>query len=105
MSHATSENVGTRLLFENERVRVWEMVLEPGARSELHHHRRDYILCIVSGTSIDADTPAGQSQRFPVHAGQVFWVPRGGTEWAVNRSTTRFHEMIVELKDTPQQTP
>jgi len=27
------------------------------------------------------------------------FVPRGGTERAVNRSATRFREILVELKD------
>ena len=76
-------NVATRLLFENERVKVWEI----------------YLLYILEGTSIDADRPDGESSRFPVEPGQLFFVPRGGTERAVNRSPTRFRELLVELKD------
>jgi quercetin dioxygenase-like cupin family protein len=91
--------VGTRLLFENARVKVWEMVLEPGASSELHEHTMDYCLCIVEGSSIDADPLEGESFRVPVKPGQVFFVGRGGVERAVNRSDTRFREIIVELKD------
>ena len=92
-------NVATRLLFENERVKVWEMRLEPGESSDLHRHTLDYLLYILEGTSIDADRPAGESLRFSVEPGQIFFVPRGGTERAVNRSGTRFRELLVELKD------
>lgn len=93
-------NVATRLLFENERVKVWEMLLEPGESSDLHRHALDYVLCILEGTSIDADRPdGGESQSFPVQPGQVVFVPRGGTERAVNRSATRFRELLIELKD------
>ncbi len=92
-------NVATRLLFENERVKVWEMRLEPGEASDLHRHTLDYLLYILEGTSIDADRPDGTSSRFPVEPGRTFFVPRGGTERAVNRSGTRFHELLVELKD------
>ena len=92
-------NVATRLLFENERVKVWEMRLEPGESSDLHRHTLDYLLYILEGTSIDADRPDGESLRFPVGPGQLFFVPRGGTERAVNRSGTRFRELLVELKD------
>jgi len=92
-------NVATRLLFENERVKVWEMLLEPGESSDLHRHGLDYVLCILEGTSIDADRPDGTSDRFPVRPGQAVFVPRGGTERAVNRSATRFREILVELKD------
>ena len=92
-------NVATRLLFENERVKVWEMRLEPGESSDLHRHTLDYLLYILEGASIDADRPDGESLRFPVEPGQLFFVPRGGTERAVNRSGTRFRELLVELKD------
>ena len=92
-------DVATKLLFENERVKIWEMLLEPGESSDLHRHGLDYVLCILEGTSIDADRPDGTSQRFPVEPGQVVFVPRGGTERAVNRSGTRFREILVELKD------
>jgi mannose-6-phosphate isomerase-like protein (cupin superfamily) len=92
-------NVATRLLFENDRVKVWEMLLEPGESSDLHHHGLDYLLYILEGSSIDADRPKGESQSYPVRPGQLIWVARGGTERAVNRSGTRFRELVVELKD------
>ncbi len=92
-------NVGTRLLLENERVKIWEMCLEPGAASDLHHHALDYVLCIVEGTSVDADPPGGKTFHAPVQPGQVFFIKRGGTERAVNRGSDRFREIIVELKD------
>ncbi len=92
-------DVATRLLLENDRVKIWEMLLEPGASSDLHRHTMDYVLYILEGTTIDADRPDGTSQRFPVRPGQLIWVPRGGVERAVNRSDTRFRELLVELKD------
>jgi mannose-6-phosphate isomerase-like protein (cupin superfamily) len=95
----TLGNVATRVLFENERVKVWEMRLDPGESSDLHRHALDYLLYILEGETIDADRPDGSSHRFPVQPGQLVFVPRGGTERAVNRSTTRFRELLVELKD------
>ncbi|HXJ36251.1 MAG TPA: hypothetical protein VMS22_19635 [Candidatus Eisenbacteria bacterium] len=92
-------DVATRLLFENERVKVWEMLLEPGEASARHEHTMDYLLCIIEGTSIDADSDGGQRLTIPVEPGTVFCVPRGGVERAVNRSRTRFREILIELKD------
>ena len=94
-------NVATRLLLENERVKVWEMLLEPGESSDLHRHTLDYLLYVLEGTSIDADRPDGESLHFSVAPGDLFWVERGGTERAVNRSGVRFREVLVELKDRP----
>jgi quercetin dioxygenase-like cupin family protein len=92
-------DVGTRLLVENERVKIWEMDLAPGEASDLHRHELDYVLCIVEGESIDADAPGAAPYRIAVNPGDYFYVPRGGIERAVNRSAVRFREIIIELKD------
>ncbi|HYC23020.1 MAG TPA: hypothetical protein VEI94_09960 [Candidatus Bathyarchaeia archaeon] len=92
-------NVATRLLMENDRVKVWEMLLEPGTSSDLHHHTMDYVLCILEGSTIDADSPGGKTFTGQVKPGDVFFMKRGGTETAVNRSDTRFREIVIELKD------
>jgi mannose-6-phosphate isomerase-like protein (cupin superfamily) len=92
-------DVATRLLLENERVKIWEMLLEPGESSALHRHTMDYVLYILEGTSIDADCPDGTTASFPVKPGQLVYIERGNTERAVNRSGTRFRELLIELKD------
>jgi predicted metal-dependent enzyme (double-stranded beta helix superfamily) len=91
-------DVATRLLFENERVKVWEMLLEPGESSARHRHTMDYVLCVLEGESIDADMPDGGSIRIPVAPGTVLFVGPGNVETAVNRSGKRFREILIELK-------
>jgi beta-alanine degradation protein BauB len=39
--------VGTTLLFENARVKVWEVRLAPGERGPFHAHTRDYFWTVV----------------------------------------------------------
>ncbi|MEU6389404.1 hypothetical protein [Streptomyces sp. NPDC046939] len=47
-----NRQVGTRLLFENSAVRVWEVDLEPGARAPLHCHALNYFwTCTEAGTA------------------------------------------------------
>jgi mannose-6-phosphate isomerase-like protein (cupin superfamily) len=92
-------DVATRLLFENDRVKVWEMLLEPGQASARHQHGSDYLLCVLEGESIDADGDDGASIHIPVEPGTVFYVGRGAIETAVNRGPTRFREILIELKD------
>ena len=43
--------VGTRLLFENERIRVWDITLEPGKRLPLHRHRTSYFYRCLRSSS------------------------------------------------------
>jgi hypothetical protein len=40
----SAEPVGTMLLFENDRVRVWEMTLAPGQTCAPHRHMHDYLM-------------------------------------------------------------
>lgn len=92
-------DVANHFIFENERVKVWQMVLESGEASDFHEHTMPYLMCIVEGESIDADFPDGRSVRIPVTPGTVFFVEPGSKETAVNRSAVRFREILVELKD------
>lgn len=93
--------VATEVLFENDHVKVWEMLLEPGESSDLHRHDYEYFLVVLEGESIDADFAGGKSIHIPVEKGKVIYVPPGNTETAVNRSAVRYREILVELKDRP----
>lgn len=42
--------VGTRVWFENQRIRVWEIVLEPGERGPFHAHTTNYFWTVVEGS-------------------------------------------------------
>jgi mannose-6-phosphate isomerase-like protein (cupin superfamily) len=42
--------VGTAVWFENERVRVWEILLQPGERGPFHAHTTNYFWTVVEGS-------------------------------------------------------
>ena len=92
--------VADRVVFENERVRIWEMSLEPGEASDFHEHTLDYLLCIIEGESVDADFEGGKSIQSPVQPGTTIFVPKGNREVAVNRSTVLYREILIELKES-----
>ena len=46
---AVSERVAASVLFENDRVRVWEDRAQPGDTNDLHVHRRPYITVVIAG--------------------------------------------------------
>jgi mannose-6-phosphate isomerase-like protein (cupin superfamily) len=101
MNEQTSEYgpVATRMIFDNEFVRVWEMDLAPGAVCGLHHHTMDYVLFILSGANVGAQSPGGRKMMpFPVKARATYFVPAGGIESAHNIGDTRFFEALFELK-------
>jgi mannose-6-phosphate isomerase-like protein (cupin superfamily) len=77
MSEKYQGQIGHRIVFENDRVRIWEMTLEPGESSDDHEHKNDYVMCIVEGESIDADFESGQSIQLQVLPGKAIFVPAG----------------------------
>jgi beta-alanine degradation protein BauB len=42
--------VGTTVWFENERIRVWEILLPPGERGAFHSHVTNYFWTVVEGS-------------------------------------------------------
>jgi hypothetical protein len=62
MGTEPGDQVGQRLLFENDRVRVWDLSLAPGESFAEHLHRLDYLLIVESGgllRFVDPDRPEG----------------------------------------------
>ncbi len=95
-------NVADRVLFEDDNVRIWEMKLEPGEHSDLHHHEHDYYLVIFSGDLVAGVPPKDSPMDFFVGVvppeGNTVPVPKGGTEWAFNVGEKTYHEILIELK-------
>ncbi len=94
--------VGTTVLFEDDNVRIWEMKLEPGEHSDLHHHEHDYILVVDSGDLVAGIPPKDSPMDLFVGKippqGNTVRVPKGGTEWALNIGEKTYHEILIELK-------
>ena len=38
----TMGDVGSYMVFENDKIMIWELVLEPGQQTACHTHRHDY---------------------------------------------------------------
>jgi len=97
--------VATEVVFENDRVRIWEMRLAPGERSAVHKHDLDYMLVLLEGDRIAADpepdTGGAFNQYFEadVVPGSVVYIERGGIETAVNIGEKLYREILIELKD------
>ncbi|MGA7269511.1 MAG: hypothetical protein WB239_00390 [Acidimicrobiia bacterium] len=45
-----NHDLGTTLWFENERIRVWEVLLQPGERGPFHSHTTNYFWTVVEGS-------------------------------------------------------
>jgi len=98
------------LLFENDRVRIWELIMKPGEVSNWHDHTDDHLLVLVDGAAIaelaNGATPDTASS-FEIPDQHILYVPGtpGVKEWPINASKDRtMRELIIDLKRGPFET-
>lgn len=104
MSTQPTEQVGTRLMYENERVRVWDLALAPGEQLERHIHRLPYFFVVESGGLIRFSNPDDEREYEDVQFedDQVTFVEVSEDGKVDNRLTNigekRHRNYVVELK-------
>jgi predicted metal-dependent enzyme (double-stranded beta helix superfamily) len=98
---APSARVGTKLLFENDRVRVWDLRLAPGESTGMHRHETDYLYVVIGGGTLQ--TVHGDGRRDPprrMEDGEVHFRSVAGenVHEAVNAGAEPWRNIIIELK-------
>jgi quercetin dioxygenase-like cupin family protein len=96
-------DVGTKLWFENDSVRVWEVRLQPGERGPFHSHTRRYFWTVVAGgigrqrsqdgSMITREYSVGDT-NFSEHSPDDPWIHD-----FENAGDTEMHFITVELMD------
>ena len=96
-----TDRIGTAELFENERVKIWDFVVEPGERVPMHTHHRDHVIVVLEGSALEVTYAGGATRRFDPEPGDwhVGMVEGEDTHDAVNVGTTRYRNLIIELKE------
>ena len=89
--------VGTKLVFENEKIRVWEFTLMPGETIAAHQHDHDYFFYPIEGGTLEVTRDSGVTQA-TLNAGEVYFRKGGDAHAAKNIDDHRYHEVLVELK-------
>ena len=98
-------DVGTGLLFENDRVRVWQVRLAPGEQGAVHQHELDHLLIQVAGDRIAVVPEADTRGAVPRLLSRPTWSLGRWWRWprrrrgGPQRGTEPYLEVIVELKD------
>lgn len=103
--------VGGRVIFEDERVRVWDTVLEGGGYFGLHLHEFDYlVICLEAGrvkTQQRQDDGSWKEFHFDFHKGDVIpvYVNGGQLHRLFSLDDRRFVSRMVEFKAAPLDPP
>ena len=104
--------VGTRKVYENDKVSIWEFFLEPGETLERHTHQRDYLFYVIEGSEVEISNAegskvmnlrSGETYEFRIERGRQLRVgaevpPAPATHSARNVGTKRYRQLLVETK-------
>lgn len=102
--HEFDGHVGSGLLFENQRVRVWEIRLAPGERWHVHRHVLDYFWTAVTGGRSRQHNDQGETWEVEYDQGDTLFLAYAEGEFMVhdieNIGTTSLEFVTVELKES-----
>ena len=112
-----SGDVGQRVVFENDRIKVWDFELQPGRETVMHRHEKSYIWYALSGGPLEIEDEHGNDLGvFEVPTGSVFNIRHNGdtleilseisrgmkfpiTHKAKNIGDVPYREILIEFKD------
>ena len=83
------------VLFENEKVRLLEVKMEEGGRTEMHSHP-DTLIYILSGGKVKFSDPSGEAVELETAAGETVWME--ATEHATEHVSGAIHAILIEPK-------
>ena len=89
------------LLFENNRVKAWNLTLEPGQSTPQHTHELDEIVICLESSKLRILKPGPEPEGETIQpgVGDVFMPPvKGVTHVLTNVGDTRYRQISIELK-------
>jgi quercetin dioxygenase-like cupin family protein len=89
---------GHELVLENERVRIYRLVLAPGQSTETHRHALRGLGVALSDGEIAHGAPADKSKTVRFKTGDYLWHEEGTTHSLKNVGSDPFEAFDIELK-------
>ena len=91
--------IATNVLFENDRVKIWNLIVEPGEASDWHLHGRDYVTVVVeSNGGLDAEYADGSANLSENIVGGFTYHDSHQVHRVVNNTNKRYKNVLIELK-------
>ena len=91
--------IGTKIMFENDKVRVWDFVVEPGEGKGWHRHELPYVIVPMTDGDIEIESAlTGEIVSPPTVAGEPIWKDAGEVHDLRNVGTKSYRNIIIEIK-------
>jgi quercetin dioxygenase-like cupin family protein len=92
-------NIGHRVVLENEYVRVWELILQPGETIDFHIHYHPYLIISLGGGDNHIETIFGDEIKTNEPLGHlVFMEQTRPVHKLTNKADVAYVSRLVELK-------
>jgi hypothetical protein len=93
-----ARGAGYKQEIDNERVRVWRLVLEPGQSAAAIAQNAPGIRVFLSGNEFTESVPGSADRAMGPYPGDFFWQDGGVTRTIKNTGTTRLEFLEYEIK-------
>ncbi|HTW86668.1 MAG TPA: hypothetical protein VMD75_01565 [Candidatus Binataceae bacterium] len=94
--------VATKLLFENDDVKVWEMDVAAGARFPHHHHSLEYLFYVTAPAVLTVSRHGVEPYNIDAKERALYTHPGNKSETFLNNGPGPYREVLVELKRPPR---
>ena len=94
-----SGDMGTKVLLENERVKLWDLSLAPGQGSQWHYHHNGYVTVVYSPGQLRVDFVDGTNEVDDLGPGAVHYRDKDSVHRVVNVGESHYANIIIELKE------
>ena len=98
MSDRQLGDVGTEMKWEDDHVRTWDLVLEPGQSSDWHRHTRPYVFIVTRPGRLKADYDDGTSSERDYALGEIVQGQCGSIHRVTNVGDALYSNSIIEIK-------
>src|SRR5947209_4005755 len=87
-----------QLVLENDDVRIYKLVLQPGAETLLHSHMRDFVMVAFDDSNLSETVAESSVRQFTTKAGEVTFHGRNLVHKLGNQGKTVSTMLVIELK-------
>ncbi|MFB3098041.1 MAG: hypothetical protein ACE1ZZ_05145 [Dehalococcoidia bacterium] len=91
--------VANQFLFENDRLKMWHLDLQPGESSDWHVHDLDYVTVVVEPAKLLREWEDGSTDELENPLGHVNFTRKHGAHRVTNVGTTHYRNALAELKE------
>ena len=91
-------DVGTQLLWEDQHVKTWDLILEPGQSSDWHRHTMPYVFTVTRAGRLRTEYEDGSVSVSDLALGQVVQGHHGSVHRVTNVGDALYSNSIVEVK-------